>query len=51
MDDKAFQELDSFLKLHEGEFISFPLTQSDRKESLQDKLLRAAYFSKRKMKK
>jgi hypothetical protein len=51
MDDKAFDELESFLKLHEGEFVSFPLTQSERKESLQDKLLRAAYFGKRKMKK
>lgn len=51
LDERGFMELEKFLRVHEGEFVNFPTGQSDLGESLRDKLLRAAYFGMRKLRK
>ena len=51
LDEKGFLDLEGFLRVHEGEFVSFPLGQSDREENLEDRLLRRAYFGLRSLRK
>lgn len=51
LDEQGFRELEAFLRVHEGEFISFPLGQSERKENWEDRLLRRAYFGLRRLRK
>ena len=51
LDEKDFLDLEAFLRVHEGEFVSFPLGQSDREENWEDRLLRRAYFGLRSLRK
>lgn len=47
MSDEAFIELELFIKKHKDKFISFPLTETNRKKSFFDKILHALYFARR----
>ena len=51
LEEKGFRKLEAFLRVHEGEFVPFPLGQSDREEKLEDRLLRRAYFGLRGLRK
>lgn len=51
LDEKGFLDLEAFLRVHEGEFVPFPLGQTDREENLEDRLLRRAYFGLRGLRK
>ena len=51
LDEKGFLDLEAFLRVHEGEFVPFPLGQSDREENWEDRLLRRAYFGLRSLRK
>ena len=51
LDEKGFLDLEAFLRVHEGEFVPFPLGQTDREENLEDRLLRRAYFGLRSLRK
>lgn len=47
MKDMDFTDLEAFLNIHEGEFVPFPLSQSERRADIRDMLLRRAYFGMR----
>ena len=51
MDDKAFYDLENFLKVHQSEFIGFDQINYDKvtKKDLMSKLLSRAYFTQRKL--
>lgn len=51
LEEKGFRDLEGFLRVHEGAFVPFPLEMSDRKENLEDRLLRGAYFGLRSLRK
>ena len=51
LDEKGFLDLEAFLRVHEGEFVPFPMGQSDREENWEDRLLRRAYFGLRSLRK